>query len=150
MTPAEIQSLVEDCISKYGVHLIDMELKSEGKGKSVEVYIDSEQGITTEICSTVSREVDRLLESAGLAGGSYRLTVSSPGIARPLKFAWQYKKHVGRQLEVKVRSAEGLRSVTGKLESADDKMIVLASGKSSDLEAIAFEVVVEARVRAPW
>jgi ribosome maturation factor RimP len=132
------------------VHLIELELKSEGHGKSVEVYVDSEQGVTTEICSTVSREMDRLVESAGLVRGSYRLTVSSPGIARPLKYAWQYKKHKGRQLEVKVRSAEGLRNVAGTLESADDKMIVLATGKGSEPEAIAFEMIVEAHVRAPW
>lgn len=150
MTTVEIQSLVEDCISKHGVHLVALEVKGEGKGKSVEVYIDSEKGVTTEICSTVSREVDRLVESAGIVRDSYRLTVSSPGIARPLKYAWQYGKHVGRQLEVKARSGEGLRSYAGKLESVSDRMIVLASGKNGEPETIAFDVIVEARVRAPW
>ena len=150
MAMAELESLIEECISTQGVHLIDLAIRGEGKGKSVEVYIDSEQSITTDICSKVSREVDGLIESAGVVQGSYRLSVSSPGIARPLKFSWQYKKHIGREFEVKVQSHEGLRCIVGKLESMDDKAIVLSFGKKGEMESIELDAIVEARVRAPW
>jgi ribosome maturation factor RimP len=150
MAAVELETLIEDSISRQGVHLVDFVVRGEGKSKSVEVYIDSEQSITTEICSEISRELDRVLEKAGIERGTYRLTVSSPGIARPLKYSWQYKKHVGRELDIKVLSPEGLRSVIGKLESMDDNGIVLSLGKKSEREVIAHNAIVEARVRAPW
>lgn len=150
MAAAELESLIEDCISRQGVHLIDLVVKGEGKTRSIEVYIDSEQDITTGICTRISQEVDRVIEKADGGGGSYRLTVSSPGIERPLKYPWQYRKHVGRELDMKVQSHEGLRSVVGKLESTDDKAIVLSFGKKGEPESIAYDAIVEARVRAPW
>lgn len=150
MATAELESLIEDCTSKHGAHLIDLVIKGEGNGKSVEIFIDAELGVTTEMCSEVSLEVDGMIESTGVVRGSYRLTVSSPGIARPLKFAWQYRKHIGRQLALKVRSQDAERSVIGKMESMDEKEIVLSPGKNSMVESIRLEEVVEARVVAPW
>ena len=150
MAMAELESLIENCISKKGVHLIDLAIRGEGKGTSVEVYVDSEQSITTEICTEVSREVERLIETSGVVRGPYRLTVSSPGIARPFKYSWQYKKHIGREVDVNVRSDEGLRGIVGKLESVDEKTILLSVGKDGQRESIALVAIVEARVRAPW
>ncbi len=150
MAVAELESFIEDCISKHGVHLIDLVIKGEGNGKSVEVFIDAEQGVTTEMCSEVSREVEGMIEASGVIKGSYRLTVSSPGIARPLKFLWQYKKHVGRQLSIRVCSEDVERDVVGKMESMDEKEIVLSSGKNSTRESIGLDTIVEARVVAPW
>ena len=150
MAAAELESLVDNCISKHGVHLIEIAIKGEGNGKTVEVFIDAEQGVTTEMCSEVSREVGEMIESSGVVRGSYRLTVSSPGIARPLKFVWQYKKHIGRQLSLRVRSQDGERDVVGKMESMDENEIVLSSGKNTAPESIGFDSIVEARVVAPW
>ena len=147
---AEVERLIEDCISKRGVHLIAVELGGEGGGQSLDVYIDSEPGITTGVCSEVSREVDRLIESAGIVRGPYRLTVSSPGIARPLKYLWQYKKHIGRQLELTLRSQDGTTTVAGTLVSIDDTAVAIRSAKGSDPQTIAVDGIVEARVRAPW
>jgi ribosome maturation factor RimP len=146
MAAPVLESLVEDCLSKHGAHLIDLVIKNEGKGKSVEIYVDSEQGVTAEICSEISREVGGVIQSAGVVQN--RLTVSSPGISRPLKFPWQYKKHVGRQLVLKVRSADGVSDVVGKMESVNDVELVIVSGKVP--RSIAFDAIVDGRVKAPW
>ncbi len=66
MATSELESLVEDCISKLGVHLIDIVIKGDGNGKVVEMFIDSEKGVTTEICSEVSREIGGMIESSGV------------------------------------------------------------------------------------
>lgn len=150
MSLPELESLVEARISSLGVHLVELVIRGDGKGKSVELYIDAEQGISTEICSEVSRSIDRTIESSGVVRGPYRLTVSSPGISRPLKYPWQYKKHVGRELSLKVRAQDGVRDVTGKVGSVDDVAIVLSTGKNGTQESVAFDTIVEARVKAPW
>lgn len=150
MIAAELERLIEDAISKTGVHLIDLVVRGEGKGRAVEVFIDSEEGITTEICSDVSREVDRLISSSGLVRGSYFLTVSSPGISRPLKYPWQYRKHIGRQLEMTVRSNEGVRKITGTFVSMEENGLVVKFGNGESQESIALSAIVEARVKMPW
>lgn len=146
MATPDLESLVEQCISKHGLHLIDLVIKNEGKGKSLEVYIDSEQGVTTKVCSEVSRDVASALQSAGVVQN--RLMVSSPGIARPLKFPWQYKKHVGRDLMLKIRGGDGENDIVGSLESVDDNALVLK--KNGEPRSIAFDVILDAQVKAPW
>lgn len=150
MVASELENLVEDRMSKLGVHLIDIVIRGDGKGKIVEIFVDSEKGVTTEICSEVSREIGGMIESSGVVRGSYRLTVSSPGIERPLKYFWQYRKHVGRDMQLKLRTGEGVRDVSGKLESMDDRTIMLLSRKTGVQESIAIDDIVEALVKAPW
>jgi len=148
MVLADLESLVEESISKLGVHLIDLSINTEGQTKSVELYIDCEEGVTTEMCSAVSRQIDGMIESSDVARGAYKLTVSSPGISRPLKFPWQFKKHIGRLLDLKLRSAEGTESVAGTLNSMSSNEIIVSSGKQQ--QVIAFDTIQEACVRAPW
>jgi len=146
MTIAALENLIEERISKHGVHVIDLIIKREGKGAAVDIYIDSEQGITTEVCSAVSREVGNVIQSAGIIQN--RLTVSSPGIARSLKYPWQYKKHVGRQLALKINDSERVTEVVGTLESVSDGELVLISGKIP--KSVAFSSIADARVKVPW
>jgi ribosome maturation factor RimP len=150
MAPFELRDLIEERIAKLDVHLIDVVIKSTGSGKSVEVFVDCEKGVTTETCSEVSREIGGLIEAAGVVQGAYRLTVSSPGIERPLKYFWQYGKHVGRKLQLKVRAAAGTREVDGRLQSLNGGTIVVLSEANGAPESIPFADVIEARVKAPW
>jgi ribosome maturation factor RimP len=150
MAPAELQKLIEDRIAKLDVHLIDVVIRGEGGGKGIEVFVDSEKGVTTETCSEVSREIGGLIEAADVVRGAYRLTVSSPGIDRPLKYSWQYAKHVGRRIQLKVRGPGGIREATGMLESHDDHSVVVLSGANSAPESFPYSDIIEARVKAPW
>jgi ribosome maturation factor RimP len=150
MTLQELQGVLEEAISQQGIHLIELEIRGEGKGKNVEVFIDAEQAVTTAMCSETSKLVEQIVDSHALIKGSYRITVSSPGIARPLKFPWQYAKHVGRDLEITRNTGEGTQSIIGKLETVTSSDIVLATGKAGEKVQIPFTEIVEARVRAPW
>ena len=150
MGPVELQNVIEDRIAKLDVHLIDVVVKGDAGRKSVEVFVDSEKGVTTETCSEVSREIDGLIEATGIVRGAYRLTVSSPGIDRPLKYSWQYGKHVGRKIQLKIRNNEGTRDVTGRLQSHDNASVVVSSGESSTPESFPISEIMEARVKAPW
>jgi ribosome maturation factor RimP len=150
MTLQELEGALEEAISKLGAHLIELEIRGEGKGKSVEVFIDAEQAITADICSQTSRSVEQVIEANGIIKGPYRITVSSPGIVRPLLFPWQYTKHVGRDLDIELKAGEEGKRTGGKLESVTATGIVLAAAKNKEQETILFTDIVEARVRAPW
>jgi ribosome maturation factor RimP len=150
MIVGQLREMIEERVTRRGAHVLDFVVRGEGDDRVFEVFIDAEGGITSNFCSDVSRDLHRALEGTGTPRGSYRLTVSSPGISRPLKFPWQYMKHIGRYVHVKARSGDGHRDTIGKLISFHDNGIeVEVNGKNQHLR-FAFDVIVEARVKAPW
>lgn len=150
MVNDEMRAAIEDCVSRLSAHLIEIVVRGP-RGKSVvELFIDTEQGVTSDLCSEVSREASILIEKSGWIQGSYRLDVSSPGIGRPLKFPWQYRKHVGRTLALKVLSGGGTVERTGRLASVGEGGILLEAAKGGAPVEVPFADVAEAVVKSPW
>jgi len=146
----QILRLVEECVERKGAHLIDLVVRGDRGRQVFEVYIDTEQGLTTERCAEVSREIAMSLDAAKLATRAYRLEVSSPGIERPLKFPWQYRKHLGRTLQLKVKNPQGIAQLSGTLVGTDDLAIRLEAGHGGDPMVVPMNTIIEARVPAPW
>ena len=90
--------------------------------KKLEVFVDSDSGMTFAKCQRISRYLETYLDEAKPLGEEYVLDVSSPGVDRPLKFYRQYLKNVGRSLEVTTTDGETL---TGLLKEATPTDIVL-------------------------
>ena len=109
-------------------------------GQKLYVFADSDTGMTFEKCQKLSRYLEAHLDANGWLGEAYLLEVSSPGISRPLKFARQYKRNIGRTLAVTtLDKAEHL----GTLQSADDQQIVLVSTVTEKIEKKKVERVIE-------
>ncbi len=100
-----------------------IEIKSL-QNKRVEIYVDSDSGITFKKCQQLSRHLEAEIDEKGWLGEKYTLEVSSPGITRPLKFARQYPRNIGRKLEVKQLEGE---TKIGTLIEVDEKQIILES-----------------------
>jgi ribosome maturation factor RimP len=146
----EMRGAIEACAERKGAHLIDLVVRGSRGRAVVEVFIDAETGVTSDVCSEVSREIADAIDQAAWVTGSYRLDVSSPGIDRPLRFPWQYRKHVGRKLSVAWSTAEGTRQITGTLVSADDARIAIDPGKGQAGVTIEFDALTEGIVTTPW
>jgi ribosome maturation factor RimP len=69
-------------------------------GNRLEVYFDSDSGVTFSKCKAVSRFLEAHIDAEGWLGEKYFLDVSSPGIGRPLTFLRQYPRNIGRTVEV--------------------------------------------------
>ncbi len=92
--------------------------------KRVEIYVDSDSGITFKKCQQLSRYLEAEIDEKGWLGEKYTLEVSSPGITRPLLFFRQYPRNIGRKLEVK--QMEGTTKV-GTLIAVNETEITLES-----------------------
>jgi ribosome maturation factor RimP len=92
------------------------------KNNKVEVFIDSDSGISFKTCQRISRYLEQYFDEEQWLGEKYILDVSSPGVDRPLKLTRQYIKNVGRNLEV--TDQEGARQ-KGTLVAADEDKIVI-------------------------
>jgi ribosome maturation factor RimP len=150
MLSTQVEQLVGECVVRHGAHVIDVVIRGQQHRTMMEVYVDAESGVSTELCAAISREISAALKMRPLLDTMYQLTVSSPGIDRPLCFPWQYRKHVGRDLTVRVTAGDGNEEHTGRLAAVDEQGLVLEEGKAGEQCRIPFETIVRAIVKAPW
>ena len=90
-------------------------------GGLVRLFIDHPKGVTLELCERVTHALPELLEE-------YGLTVSSPGIERPLSKPDHFRRFIGRRARVRTREAtDGHKSFTGELVGASDSEVTIAA-----------------------
>ncbi len=150
MTDPQIRDVIRAAVERKGVHCIDLVVRGDRAKQVIEVFIDAESGITTDLCADVSREISAAIDGENLLTGSYRLDVSSPGIDRPLRFPWQYRKHAGRRVTVKYRDGDQEQSIEGTLGTVGEDGITVETKAVAGPVIVKFESIVEARIPAPW
>lgn len=106
--------------------LVDLRIRP---GNSIKIILDADSGVTIDKCVDYNRYLYKQLEASGLfPDGDFSLEVSSAGIDEPLKFDRQYKKNIGRQVEVVLK--DGTRR-EGKLAAADETGLTLEETKGA-------------------
>ena len=99
---SKIERLIDTILTEKSFELVDLEYKSEGKGKIVRVFIDKQGGVNMDDCSAVSRELSILLDVHDIIPSSYNLEISSPGLTRQLKKPADFGKNIGNKLKLKL------------------------------------------------
>jgi ribosome maturation factor RimP len=97
-------------------YLVDLNMRGEGGTTVLEVFVDTDKGITADECATVSRSLSVEIERQSIFTGRYRIEVSSPGLERPLKLERQFRKNIGRQLKIiTIATSEPLTGILGEV-----------------------------------
>jgi len=113
------------------------------------VFVDTETGVTSELCADLSRDFNTVLEGIEFLQGRYDLVVSSPGLERPLKFPKQYPKHIGHPLVVKYAKDQLPLVATGVLRAATETGITLELSDTQKIE-VPYPEILEAKVKPKW
>ncbi len=103
---------------------------------NIKVFLDGDAGISIEKCVQYNRALYKKIEEAELfPGGDFSLEVSSPGLDEPLKLFRQYRKNLGRPVEVVL--LDGTRREGVLREVSQDGIIVEETrGKNKKKELI--------------
>jgi len=121
-----------------------VEVKYNTANKKLQVFVDSDSGITFSKCQRMSRYLESFIDGENWLGEKYTIEVSSPGVDRPLILPRQYQKSIGRRLEVDVKVDDKKRK--GTLIRADGNGICLEfeetrkQGKKKIKETIELEI----------
>lgn len=116
----QIAQMLEETLEGTDCFLVDFKVKPTNNFK---IYLDSDTGFTLEKCMKINRALRRKVEDSGLfPEGDLSLEVSSPGIDAPLKWQRQYRKNIGRNLEIILCDEEAL-GITGRLLEVDERGI---------------------------
>jgi ribosome maturation factor RimP len=112
-------------------YLVDLNMRGEGGTTVLEVFVDTDKGITADECAEVSRSLSAEIERQSIFTGRYRIEVSSPGLERPLKLERQFRKNIGRQLRI-ITNANS-EPLTGILEEVTETSLTLSTGEKQSV-----------------
>jgi len=136
MMPDTKQKAIEDFVNAQlegseDVFLVEVKVIP---GNNIKVFLDADNGITIEKCIKVNRALYNQIEESELfPNGDFSLEVSSPGVEEPLKLHRQYKKNIGRTVEVTMNDET---KKEGKLITVNDDEIIIEEKTGQGKKAI--------------
>ncbi|HUI29129.1 MAG TPA: hypothetical protein VLX91_02845 [Candidatus Acidoferrales bacterium] len=143
-----LKRLLKPAIESNGAFLVDISLKGDQRRPLLEVFCETESGISIDKCAEISREILPLIDSSRVLGDNFRLDVSSPGIGVPLKDKRQFKRNIGKLMSIKYRDELEVKHIEGDMiDIKDEKMVVKT--QSGTVE-VGFDLVDEAIVKIRW
>lgn len=120
------EALVSPIVEKYGFELVDVEYVKEGSSFYLRAYIDKPGGITVDDCEIVSREFSDKLDEADFIEEAYIMEVSSPGLGRPLKKEKDFKRSIGKEVEIRTyRPIDREKEFYGVLKAYDENSVTI-------------------------
>jgi ribosome maturation factor RimP len=123
----KIESWIEEILAETDCFIVSSKLGTDANFK---FFIDSDTGFSLDKSTKINRALRNQIDESGLfPEGNYSLEISSPGISEPLKMPRQYKKNIGRLLEIKTTEEE---VIEGRLKEITENEIILeVKGKNS-------------------
>lgn len=113
---SKVKELLEQGLAEHpSLFLIDFSISTDYK---ILVVIDGDQGVNLQDCIDVSRSIEHNLDREEQ---DFSLEVASVGATAPLQFPRQYKKNIGRTLEVTTETEK----IEAKLVDATEEAVKL-------------------------
>lgn len=122
----KLEKLLADELAHADLRLYHLQLRQEGRRLRLQVFIDSDKGVTIDDCAAASRLLGAALDREDAIEGSYTLDVSSPGLDRVLARPWHYRNAVGSLIRLRCEDEQGKRTIEGRLNGLDDDTLLLA------------------------
>jgi len=151
MEQGRVLELVNEALQiNKSLFLIDVKISVDAK---IKIVVDGDEGVPLKECIRISRHIEHNLDREV---DDFSLDVMSAGLNEPLSLRRQYKKNIGRTLEIKLNDGT---NVEGNLDAVTDEGLNISwkvrekkpigKGKITVVknEQIAFETIKEARVK---
>lgn len=142
-----VEGLLEPLLNE-DIFLVSIKVKPTNNFK---VYLDADSGLGIEKCIKINRALYKSIEEAGMyPDGDFSLEVSSPGLDEPLKLLRQYKKNIGRDVEVIMNDE---KKKEGRLTAVTEANIAIeyteGKGKKAIVktEEIPFDAIKQTKVQ---
>lgn len=127
--------MIDTLVAGSSLFLVDVFIKPTN---NIKVFLDGDEGVTIDAVSKLNRALYKQIEEEALyPEGDFSLEVSSAGIDTPLKFLRQYKKNIGRKVEVTL--LDDLVH-TGILKEVNEDILLLEETISKKKEIKATEI----------
>ena len=120
------EAIAEPIVSSFGFELVDVEYVKEAGTWYLRLYIDKEGGITIDDCEAVSHLFSDKLDEEDFIDDAYIMEVSSPGLGRQLKKEKDFKRSMGKEVEIRTyRPIDRQKEFFGILSAYDETHVTI-------------------------
>jgi len=113
------------------IFLVSIKIKPTNNFK---IFLDADSGLGIDKCIKINRALYKIMEEMGMyPDGDFSLEVSSPGLDEPLKLLRQYKKNIGRDVEL-VMNDDAKKE--GKLTAVTEENITIEYTEGKGKKAV--------------
>ena len=133
-----IEGLIREVLEDTeDIFLVSVRIKPTN---NIKIFLDADGGLNIDKCVKINRSLYRIIEEKGwYPDGNFSLEVSSPGVEEPLKMLRQYKKNIGRSVEVILN--DDTRQEGKLLEVMDDSIkLEYTEGKNKKAVTLVREI----------
>jgi ribosome maturation factor RimP len=123
----QIATKAQAICDEMGLEVVDLHLNPYNETVNIQLIADRPTGgIEIGECSRLNRRLDDFLFTQLQLGTNYTLEVSSPGLDRPLKTFCDFRRVIGKELQVYLRERiQGKMEFFGILKAVRDGEIIL-------------------------
>jgi ribosome maturation factor RimP len=147
-----IEEKVNSLLVNHPSHfLVEVRIKPTN---NVKVFIDADEGVILSELIGYNRKLYKQLEESSLfPDGDFSLEVSSPGLDEPLKLFRQYKKNIGRFVDITLKDTT---KKEGKLVDTTEDGVVIETetgkGKKKETrqESILFDQIKNTKIQVKF
>lgn len=120
------ETIAAPIVENMGYIYMGTDFSKQGKDHILTIYIDKKGGVTLDDCEAVSRAVEPLIDEADPVEQSYYLSVSSPGLDRPLKTQKDFEVSLDSVIDVKLyKPFLDKKEFTGTLTKFDEETFTI-------------------------
>lgn len=114
MDVARIEKVVNEKLEGTDMFLVEVRLSPSNE---IDVVVDSDTAVGLDACVELNRAVNAAFDREE---EDFSLTVASAGIGQPLKLTRQYRKLIGREVEIVLKDGTKL---SGRLTGVSDEAV---------------------------
>jgi ribosome maturation factor RimP len=144
-----LREFIAPFLDEIGAFIIDIQIVPGDKRKVLQIFVDTDTGITIDQCTQISRQIGAALELQDSIQDSYVLQVSSPGLKKPLLLLRQYRKNIGRRFRVRFQRDNKDVNILATLNAVDGELLTFATDQNESYR-IPFNEIIESIEELPW
>ncbi len=124
-------------IEEMGYELVEVTYQKENGNMTLLITIDNDKGITIDDCEIVTKKIDPILDELNPTEDKpYILSVSSPGLDRPIKTERDFKRNMGQEIEITLfTKLDGKKKFVGTLNGYSESEVEIISNNQKLLFA---------------
>ena len=97
----------------------------------VRIVLDGDKNISLRDTTKMTKLLKKSIDFTNLFPDGYRLEVTSPGLDSPLVFPFQFKKHIGRKINITIKNKFDNSNVEAIIKSANENYLSLVINKEN-------------------
>jgi len=145
----KVEAIAAPIVRALHLDLVGVECSGQGSRTVLRVFIDKPGGVTLGDCEQVHLSLGHALDVEDPIPHAYTLEVSSPGLDRPLRRPEDFRRNLGKRINVKLtQPRQGQWRLMGQVQEVGESGLTLACGPAERAELIrlAWNEIAEARL----